>query len=175
MLCCNLVPRRIRRSPRRSLLPAAFLSRLCCHRRYLNLACLHASPRPQHLSHCLRLLEHLFSRRSIDWIRRRATDATGHKIASAYGYAYMYVGMLRPFLIFIFILRYAPRCSAPAAPGSSARLSIPPARKRRRPARTQVHPTPLPIPPHAPLEPHQGQIPPPKGAKSSTRARFVVR
>jgi hypothetical protein len=28
-------------------------SRLCCHRRYLNLACLHASPRPQHLSHCL--------------------------------------------------------------------------------------------------------------------------
>ena len=28
-------------------------SRLCCHRRYLNLACLHASPRSQHLSHCL--------------------------------------------------------------------------------------------------------------------------
>jgi hypothetical protein len=28
-------------------------SHLCCHRRYLNLACLHASPRPQHLSHCL--------------------------------------------------------------------------------------------------------------------------
>ena len=26
---------------------------LCCHRRYLNLACLHASPRSQHLSHCL--------------------------------------------------------------------------------------------------------------------------
>ena len=28
-------------------------SRLCCHRRYLNFACLHASPRSQHLSHCL--------------------------------------------------------------------------------------------------------------------------
>ena len=45
-----LVPRRIHRS----LLPASSLaSRLCCPRRYLNLACLHASPRSQHLSRCL--------------------------------------------------------------------------------------------------------------------------
>ena len=35
--------------------PPRLSSRLCCHRRCLNLACLHASPRPQHLS-CHRLL-----------------------------------------------------------------------------------------------------------------------
>ena len=33
--------------------PLRLSSRLCCHRRCLNLACLHASPRPQHLSHRL--------------------------------------------------------------------------------------------------------------------------
>jgi hypothetical protein len=35
--------------------PPRLSSRLCCHRRCLNLACLHASPHPQHLS-CHRLL-----------------------------------------------------------------------------------------------------------------------
>jgi hypothetical protein len=72
VLCCvslpvrarNLVSHRIRRSP--ALLFALcslprLSSRLCCYRRYLNLACLHASPRPQHLSYCLLALTSLGS------------------------------------------------------------------------------------------------------------------
>jgi hypothetical protein len=58
ILC--VVPLRIRRSPRRSLLPAASLfppllpSAIAGKRiSTSHLACLHASPRPQHLSHCL--------------------------------------------------------------------------------------------------------------------------
>jgi len=61
-------------------------SHLCCHRRYLNLACLHASPRSQHLSHCLLTLPSYSCTQYSTWPSLHCHRAT----ATIYIYMYMY-------------------------------------------------------------------------------------